>query len=89
MKLWMSRGELLERGRGGAAAAGAGGDQRHEGAEAHGLQHFLRDLHLERAVAAGLRRQRDADGVADALLQQDADARPTTRRCPSSPCRLR
>ena len=73
MKSWMSLRQLLERGRGGAAAAGAGRDQRHEGAEAHGLQDFLRDLHLERAVAARLRRQRNADGVADALLQQDAE----------------
>src|SRR5712671_5121776 len=30
-------GELLERGRGGTPAARAGRDQRHEGAEAHGL----------------------------------------------------
>ena len=72
MKPWMSLRQLLEHGRGGAAAAGAGGDDRHEGAQAHGLQDFLRHLHLLRAVAAGLRRERDADGVADALLQQDA-----------------
>ena len=67
--------QFLERGRGGAAAAGARSDQRHEGAEAHGLEQFLRHLHLAGAVAAGLRRQRDADGVADALLQQDAERR--------------
>ena len=66
-------GELLEDGRGRAAAAGAGGDDRHEGAKAHRLQDFLRDLHLERAVAAGLGRQRDADRVADPFLQQDAE----------------
>src|SRR5205823_7020167 len=47
-------GELLERGRRGASAAGAGGDERHERAEAHRLQQFLRDLDLERAVAVGL-----------------------------------
>ena len=41
--------------------------------EAHGLQDFTRDLDFERAVAAGLGRQRDADGVADPLLQQDAE----------------
>src|SRR5262249_60746541 len=39
--------EFLERGRGGAPAARAGRDQRHEGAEPHGLQQFLRDLDLE------------------------------------------
>jgi hypothetical protein len=38
----MSLRQFLEHGRRGAAAAGAGGDQRHEGAEAHGLQHLLR-----------------------------------------------
>ncbi len=66
-------GQLLERGRGGAPAARAGRHQRHEDAEAHGLQDLLRDLDLERAVAARLRRERDADGVADAFLQQHAE----------------
>ncbi|MGY4283563.1 hypothetical protein ACVWXO_002783 [Bradyrhizobium sp. LM2.7] len=66
-------GQLLEGGRGGTAAAGAGCNQRHEGAETHGLQQFLADLHLAGAVAAGLRRQRDADGVADSLLQENAE----------------
>jgi hypothetical protein len=65
-------GQFLEGGGRGASAARAGGDDRHEGADAHGLQEFLRDLHLLGAVAARLRRQRDADRVADALLQQDA-----------------
>ena len=37
-----------------------------------GLQQFLRDLHFQRAVAVRLRRERNADGVADALLQQHA-----------------
>ena len=75
MKFWMSRGEFLERRRGGAAAAGTRRDQRHEDAKAHGLQQFLRDLHFERAVAVRLGRQRHADGVADALLQQHAHRR--------------
>ena len=64
--------QFLEHGGSGAAAAGASGDDRHELPEAHGLQQFLRHLHLARAVAIRLRRQRDADGVADALLQKDA-----------------
>ena len=72
MKSWMSLASSWKVGRGGAPAAGAGRDQRHERAKAHGLQELLRHLHLERAVAAGLRRERDADRVADALLQQDA-----------------
>ena len=75
MNFWMLAGELLKRRRGGAAAAGAGGDQRHEGAQADGLQQFLADFDLERAVAVGLRRQRNADRVADALLQQHAHRR--------------
>ena len=64
--------KLLEHGGGGAAAAGASRDDRHELAEPHGLQKFLRHLHFACAVAVRLRRQRDADGVADALLQEDA-----------------
>jgi hypothetical protein len=67
-------GELLEHGRGGAPAAGAGRDGRHERAQPHGLQNLLRHPHLLRAVAARLRGKRDADRVADALLQQDAHA---------------
>ena len=65
--------QFLEHGRSGAATAGARGDLRRENAETHGLQDFARDLHFQRAVAAGLRGQRDADGVADALLQQHAE----------------
>src|SRR5450432_326383 len=62
--------QFLEGGRGGSAAAGACRDQRHEGAKTHGLQQFLRDLHFQRAIAAGLRRQRNPHGIADVLLQQ-------------------
>src|SRR5882672_9669647 len=57
--------QFLERGRGGAAAAGACRDQRYESAKTHGLQQFLRDLYFQRAVAAGLRGERNPDGVAD------------------------
>ena len=67
--------ELLEIRAGGAAAAGAGDDHRREGAQSHGLENFLRDDHFLGAIAAGLGRQRDADGVADALLQQHAHGR--------------
>ena len=65
--------ELLEHRRGRAPAAGAGGDLRREDAEAHRLQQLLRDPHLLRAVAAGLGRQRNADRVAETLLQQHAE----------------
>src|SRR5262245_54516048 len=49
--------EFLKRGGGGAPAARTRGDQRNKHAKAHGLQQFLGDLHLERAIAVGLRRQ--------------------------------
>ena len=68
-------GELLEDGAGGSPAARAGRDQRHEGAQPHGLQDLLRDDHLAGAVAAGLGGERDADGVADPLLQQHRQRR--------------
>jgi len=61
-------GQHLEGLAGGASAAGAGRDDGQELPKAHGLQQFLRHLYLKRAVAAGFRGQRDADGVADALL---------------------
>ena len=62
--------QLLEVGAGGASATGTGDHHRHEGTQPHRLQDLLADTHLLRAVAAGLGSQRDADGVADALLQQ-------------------
>src|SRR5271157_1184292 len=68
-------GELLKGGRGRAAAAGAGRDQRHECAQTYGLQQFLSDLHLERTIAIWFRGERNADRVANALLEQDADCR--------------
>ncbi len=68
-------GELLEVGARRAPAARAGGHHRREGAQAHRLQDLLRDDDLLRAVAARLRRERDADGVADALLQQHRQRR--------------
>src|SRR6185312_2930467 len=63
-------GQLLEIGAGGASAAGAGGHQRQEGAQAHGLQDLLGHDHFAAAIAAGFGRQRNPNGVADALLQE-------------------
>ena len=63
-------GQFLENSARGAAAAGTGAHHRRERAQAHGLEDFLRHLDLARAIAAGLGRERDADGVADAFLQQ-------------------
>ena len=82
-------GQFLERGARGAAAAGAGGDARVEDAQAQRLQDLERDHHFLRARLARLRRQRDADRVADALLQQQRRARPSRRPCPWCPCRPR
>src|SRR5262249_58905517 len=66
------RGGVPGGGGGRAAAAGTGRYQRHEAPEAHALKQLLCDLHLERAIAARLRRERDANGVANALLKQHA-----------------
>ena len=63
---------LLEEGAGGAAAAGAGRDLRREAANAHRLQNLLRDPDFFGAVAARRGRQRNANRVADAFLQQHA-----------------
>src|ERR1700730_1100307 len=60
--------ELLKYGRRRAAAAWAGGNQRHESAKPHGLQKLLRHLHFERAVAAWLGGERNSNRVADPLL---------------------
>src|SRR5690242_13533530 len=65
---------LLEERTGGAPAAGAGRDLRRKAPETQRLEHLLRDLHLLGPVAAGRGGERHADGVADALLEQDAEA---------------
>ena len=44
-----------------------------EAPEPERLEDQLGDLHLLGAIAVGLRRERHADGVADALLQQDRE----------------
>ena len=68
-------GHLLEEGRGRPAAAGTGRDLRQERAQPHRLEDLLGDLHLALARRAGLRRERDPDRVADALVEQDGEAR--------------
>ena len=65
--------QFLEELRGGAPATRAGGHHRGERAQAHGLQQFLRHDDFLGARGARLRGQRDADGVADAFLQQHAE----------------
>ena len=63
-------GQVLEIIAAGATAAGAGHHRRREGAQARRLQNLLGDPHFLGAATTRLRRQRNADGVADALLQQ-------------------
>src|SRR5215472_4741645 len=64
---------LLEERGGRAPAAGARRDLRDEVAKAHGLEDLLGDLHLFGPIAARLRRERDADRVADTILEQDGE----------------
>ena len=66
-------GEFLEVGARRAATAGACDDHGREGPQAHGLQYFLRNDDFLGAIAARLGRQRDANRVADAFLQQNSD----------------
>src|SRR5499425_3945093 len=64
---------LLEERGGRAPAAGARRDLRDEVAKAHGLEDLLGDLHFLGPIAPRLRRERDADRVADAVLKQDGE----------------
>src|SRR5579862_6526690 len=64
-------GELLERAARRAPAAGTRGDAGRKRSEAERLQQLARGVHLFASIAARPRRQRDADRVADALVQQD------------------
>jgi len=74
VRLYLLR-QLLEEGAGRAAATRAGDDHRRERAQAHRLQDFLRDDDLAGAVPFRLGSERDADRVADALLQQNGHRR--------------
>ena len=67
-------GELLEIRARRAAATGTTRDLRHEAADRERLQNLLRGLDFFGAVAVGLRRQRDANRVADAREQQRREA---------------
>jgi hypothetical protein len=68
-------GQLLERRAGGASAAGAGRHAGRERAQSERLEQLARGVNFFAAVAAGPRRQRDANRVANTFLQQDADGR--------------
>ncbi len=63
--------QLLERGAGRSPAAGAGRDARSECAQSEGLQELAGRVDLLAPVSTRARGQRDADGVADPLVQED------------------
>ena len=71
----MSSAISLEKRRRGASAPWAGGDLGNEAAQAERLQDLLSDHDFLGSVAAGARRERDADGVADAFGQEDGKPR--------------
>ena len=68
-------GQLLERRARRPAAAGTGGDARRERTQAERLQQLAGRIHFFTAVAAGTRRQRNADRVADAFVEEHAHRR--------------
>src|SRR4029079_13024283 len=57
----------------GAAASGAGGDLGQKAANAKRLQDLLGDADFFAAIAVRSRSEGDANGVADAFLQQDTE----------------
>src|SRR5690606_9288487 len=67
-------GHLLEEGRGGASASWTRCDLWCEMSDAERLQDLLRSLHLLGAIAARPGSERDTNGVADSLTEQDAQA---------------
>src|SRR5258708_1408553 len=66
-------GELLEISAGGAAAARTSDHHGRERAQAHGLKQFLSDRDLARPVPTRVRGERNANRVADTLLEQYAE----------------
>src|SRR5208283_578165 len=66
---------LLEEGARGSAATWASRNLRSKAADADRLQDLLCDGDLFGAVSVGRRRERDANGVADAFLHQDRERR--------------
>ena len=67
-------GHVLEEGAGGAAAARASGDLWRETPQLKRLQNLLTDDDLFGAIPVRQRSKRGADGVSDALLQQNGDS---------------
>ena len=65
---------LLEEGRRRAATARARTDLGQEGPQAERLENLLGDLDLLGPISTGCRRERYADRVADALVEQDRQA---------------
>src|SRR5262249_9710551 len=67
-----SFGELLERGASGAATAGTRGYAGQKGAEAERLKQFASGVDFFTAIAADARGERDANGIANAFVQENA-----------------
>ena len=65
---------FLEESAGGATASRTRGHLGGEAADAEGLQNLLSYADFFGAIAAGSGRERDADGVANAFLQQHAQS---------------
>src|SRR6266581_859145 len=68
-------GHLLEERGGRAPAAWTRRHLREEASQPHGLEDLLGDQDLFRAITARLGRERDANGVTDALLEKDGEPR--------------
>ncbi len=66
-------GEVLEKSAAGAAAAGAGSDFWFEVAEAEGLEEFFADFDFAGAWGAFVGGDGDANGVADAFVEQNCE----------------
>ncbi len=66
-------GEFLEGRAGGAATAGAGGYARRKRAQAERLKNFAACVNFFAAIAAGARRERNANRVADAVVEKNAE----------------
>ena len=82
-------GQLLKRAARRAAAAGTRGDARRKRPQAQRLQELARGVDLLAPVAAGPRRQRHADRVADPFVRAARPSPTPTRRAPSCPSRPR
>ncbi len=66
-------GEFLKSGAGGAAATGACGNAGRKRAQAERLEQFAGCIDFFAAIAAGTWGERNTNGVADAVVEQNAE----------------